>query len=132
MSEANVQQAVPFFMVSNIEASVRWYADAGFEMKNKWIDEGKLQWCLLENGEAALMLQEYKKAPEGKLGSGVSICFVCKDAIAVYHALLGRGIKAGRPFVGNRMWVTSVADPDGYRLDFESYTDAPEESEYQE
>jgi hypothetical protein len=30
------------------------------------------------------------------------------------------------------MWVTSVADPDGYRLDFESYTDAPEESEYQE
>jgi hypothetical protein len=30
------------------------------------------------------------------------------------------------------MWVTSFQDPDGYRIDFESYTDAPEESVYSE
>jgi len=30
------------------------------------------------------------------------------------------------------MWVTSVKDPDGYDLLFESLTDAPEESEYSE
>jgi hypothetical protein len=30
------------------------------------------------------------------------------------------------------MWVTTVKDPDGYTLDFESPTDAPEESEYSE
>jgi hypothetical protein len=28
------------------------------------------------------------------------------------------------------MWVTSLEDPDGYQLDFESPTDAPEETEY--
>ena len=42
------------------------------------------------------------------------------------------GIKAQRPFVGNGLWVTNVSDPDGYRLSFESPTDAPEETEYSE
>ena len=40
------------------------------------------------------------------------------------------GIAASKPFVGNMMWVTSLTDPDGYRLDFESPTDVPEETEY--
>jgi len=33
-------------------------------------------------------------------------------------------------FVANGMWVTSITDSDGYRLDFESTTDVPEETEY--
>jgi lactoylglutathione lyase len=33
--------------------------------------------------------------------------------------------------VGNRLWVVSLTDPSGYRLDFESPTDAPEESEHE-
>jgi hypothetical protein len=62
----------------------------------------------------------------------VSICFICEDALAIYHDVKSRGIEASRPFVGNGMWVTSVADPDGYRLDFESVTDVPEDTEYEE
>ena len=134
-SEANVQQAVPFFAVSNIEASVRYYVDGlGFEMANKWIDDGKLRWCWLEHGGAALMLQEFRKeghdswVPKGKVGEGVSICFLCKDALAIYREVTARGIAATRPFVGNGMWVTSLSDPDGYRIEFESYTDVPEET----
>ncbi len=68
----NVQQAAPFFLVSNVEESIRFYVDGlGFEMTNKWIDEGKLQWCWLQLEGAALMLQEFGKdrTPEGKLGS---------------------------------------------------------------
>jgi len=30
------------------------------------------------------------------------------------------------------MWVTSLSDPDGYRIEFESSTDGPEETEYSE
>jgi lactoylglutathione lyase len=61
-TEANVQQVVPFFRVSNIEKSLRYYADGlGFQMTNKWIDEGKLRWCWLQLGGAALMLQEFRK-----------------------------------------------------------------------
>jgi len=129
---ANVQQAIPFFDVSSMEASLRFYVDGlGFAMKNRWIDEGQLRWCLLENGGASLMLQEFDRAPAGKRGEGVTICFVCQDALAFYHEVTARGIAASRPFVGNGMWVTSLTDPDGYRLDFESKTDAAEESVYQ-
>ena len=48
---------------------------------------------------------------------------MCQDS-----AIRARGIEASRPFVGNGMWVTSLSDSDGYRIDFESYTDVPEET----
>ena len=138
-TEPNVKQAVPFFRVSNIEASVRYYVDGlGFEMTHQWMPEGKLQWCWLERGDAALMLQEFRKeghgawVPEGKLGEGVSICFICEDALAIYREVTARGIQASRPFVGNGMWNTGLSDPDGYRIEFESNTDVPEGTEFSE
>jgi len=130
-SESNVQQAVPFFLVSNIENSLRFYVDGvGFKKTKEWIDCGKLRWCWLELGDAAIMLQEVVQ--QAKVGVGVSICFICKDAIDIYREVRSRGVEASRPFVGNSMWVTSLSDPDGYRIDFESYTDAPEETEWTE
>lgn len=133
--ETNVQQAVPFFGINDMEASLRFYVDGlGFAMTNKWIDEGKLRWCWLQHGNAAIMLQEFRasKKPEGKLGLGVTICFQCKDALAIYREVTSRGIEAKRPFVGNAMWVTSMTDPDGYRVEFESPTDVPEETVFSE
>jgi lactoylglutathione lyase len=130
-TDANVTQAVPFFLVSNIAASLRYYVDGlGFTMTNQWIDEGKLRWCWLQLGGAALMLQERNptRKPEGKVGEGVSVCFQCKDALAIYREVTSRGIQASIPFVGNAMWVTSLSDPDGYKIDFESPTDVPEET----
>ena len=135
MADANFQQAVPFFGISSMKESLQFYVDGlGFEMKIKWIDEGKLRWCWLENGGAAVMLQEFKpeRKPVEKLGVGTTVCFILKDAIAYYHELKSRGVDASRPFVGNGMWVTGVTDPDGYRLEFESLTDVPEETIYEE
>jgi catechol 2,3-dioxygenase-like lactoylglutathione lyase family enzyme len=138
-TEVNVEQAVPFFAVSNMEQSLRFYMDGlGFQMKRKWIDEGKLSWCWLELGKAALMLQEFREKghdswrPAAKVGVGVSICFQCRDALAIYHQAIERGLQPKRPFVGNRMWVVVFTDPDGYKLDFESPTDAPEDTEYKD
>jgi len=138
-SEANVQQAVLFFWVSNMDASVRFYLEGlGFTMKYQWVDEGKLRWCWLEIGNAALMLQEYRKPDfeaaqiRGKFGNGVSIYFMCKDALAIYREVSARGIQTIEPFVGNHMWVVGVTDPDGYRIDFESWTDVPEETKFSE
>jgi lactoylglutathione lyase len=135
-AKSNVQQAVPFFAVSNIEESVRWYVDGlGFAMTKEWIDEGKLRWCWLQHGGAALMLQEFRReghdawVPAGKVGEGVSICFLCGDALAIYREVTSRGIGASKPCVGNAMWVTSLTDPDGYKLFFESPTDVPEGTE---
>ena len=139
MTDPNVQQAVPFFRVTDMEASLRFYVDGlGFEMKKSWTPEGKIRWCWLELGAAAIMLQTFltegphRNVPETKLGLGVSINFVCSDALSIYRDVKSRGIDAKRPFVGNAMWVTQVTDPDGYELYFESPTDVPEETELSE
>jgi uncharacterized glyoxalase superfamily protein PhnB len=130
----NVEQAVPFFMVSNMEASLRFYIDGlGFRRTKKWIVDGKIRWCWLEIGRVAIMLQEYSPdspLTTAKLGEGISICFQCKDALAIYHETVARGLKPKTPFVGNNMWVTILTDPDDYKLDFESPTDVPEETVY--
>ncbi|MGE0464056.1 MAG: DinB family protein [Vicinamibacterales bacterium] len=130
---SNVRQAVPFLGVRDVQASLRFYVDGlGFTMTKDWSPEGRVRWCWLELGDAALMLQEYWKdgkpggAPEGPLGQGVTVCLMCADALAVYRDALMRGLSSSRPFVGNHLWVTSFTDPDGYRLDFESPTDVPE------
>lgn len=133
----NVRQAVPFFNVTDIEASLRFYVEGlAFKITRQWTPGGRIRWCWLERDGVAIMLQEYWKdghpggSPAGILGQGLSICFVCADAIAVYHDAQARGLNPSRPFVGNNLWVTSFTDPDGYRLDFESPTDVPEETVY--
>lgn len=137
--QANVKQAVPFFRVAELGASLRFYVEGlGFQMTRHWIDGGKLRWCWLELGDTALMLQEFWKegphanVPTEKLGVGVSICFICEDALAIYRETQSRGLQQSKPFVGNGMWVISLIDPDGYRLEFESYTDVAEETELDE
>ena len=76
------------------------------------------------------MLQEFVGREIG--GPGVSICFTCEDALVLYHHFRARGVDAAEPYVGNGLWVTGVRDPDGYRLDFESPTDVPEDTKYSE
>jgi len=143
LKSVNVKQAVPFFGVTNMESSLRFYVDGlGFKVKNYWIPDrgedhpdGKIRWCWLELGEAAIMLQEFRPGvrPKETLGTGVNVCFQCADALALYREFKSRGIQTRkRPFVGNRFWVVPVTDPDGYRIEFESPTDAPEESELKE
>lgn len=135
----NVKQVVPFFRVSDMDRSLRFYLDGlGFALKNKWVVNEKLCWCWLELGGAALMLQTFAKnghhvrPPSGKLGEGVSLEFQCLDAVALYREFISRGIAASEPQVGNSMWVTSLCDPDGYHLGFESLTDTPEETKLSE
>jgi lactoylglutathione lyase len=50
------------------------------------------------------MLQEFRKeghnawVPEGKLGEGVSICFICKDALAIYRDVTALGNSSNHAF----------------------------------
>jgi len=58
----NVRQAVPFFNVKDIEASLRFYVDGlGFTITRRWEPEGRIRWCWLERDQVAVMLQEYWK-----------------------------------------------------------------------
>src|SRR5262249_32571334 len=135
VTSVNVKQVVPFLRVADMTRSIRYYVDGlGFTMKNKWVVDGQLRWCWLELGGAALMLQEFPKeghdswTPQGTVGEGFSLCFNCEDALAIYREVTARGIVASEPEVGNSMWVTSLHDPDGYRIEFESLTDTPEDT----
>jgi lactoylglutathione lyase len=134
----NLTQAVPFFRVANMEASLQFYEDGlGFAVGPKWVVDGQLRWCWLSRGGVAFMLQQFPTeghdswTPSAVKGEGVSICVMCEDAIALYHELVGRGIDASLPFVGNGLWVTSVVDPDGFRIEFESSADALEDTQYE-
>jgi len=135
--EENVRQAVPFFSVTDIQRSVRFYVDGlGFKITHRWDVDGQLRWCWLELGGAALMLQEpMREGPDAHilpetLGEGVSINFTCRDALEIYRQMVQKGLQVRRPFVGNGNWEVHLKDPDGYNLFFESPTDVPEETEY--
>jgi catechol 2,3-dioxygenase-like lactoylglutathione lyase family enzyme len=136
-AESDLQYAVPFFAVSNMERSLRFYVDRlGFEIADKWIHEGTVRWCRLQRGGATLMLQDFRRdggkswSPDGPLGLGVSIMFICSDALSIYRELTAQGLAPSLPVVGNGMWVTSLRDPDGYSVEFESQTDVPEDTTF--
>jgi lactoylglutathione lyase len=136
---SNVKRVVPFFNVSDMERSLPYYLEGlGFRLTNKWVVDGKVRWCWLELGGAALMLQEFAReghdswVPQGKPGEGVSLYFICEDAVALYDEFRSRGIDSSEPEVGNGMWVTALNDPDGYRILFESPTKEPEDTKLSE
>ncbi len=135
VDKSNVLEAVPFFGVSDMPASLKFYVDGlGFDVAHKWEPDGKIRWCRLQLGGAGLMLQDFLREdgsfrpPEGKLGVGVNICFQCKDALAIYRQAVARGLQPREPFVGNGLWVTGLTDPDGYHVEFSSPTDVLEET----
>src|SRR5215813_13330586 len=94
-----IRQVVPFLLVHDLEASRRFYIDGlGFQITRHWVDDGKMRWCWMEIGGAALMLQEFwrdgrhRNVPGSAVGVGVTITFICDDALAVYRTVVSRGI----------------------------------------
>jgi len=102
-------------------------------MTHQWTPRGKIEWCSFQRDDVTLMLRQPRETDHWvyslqEAGKGISICFQCGDALALYHEFKAKGVEINEPFVGNNMWVVAFNDPDGYRLDFESPTDVPEET----
>ncbi len=135
MADTNgVNEMVPFLMVANMKDALRFYTEGlGFEIEQKWEPDGDIRWCQIRLGGCRLMLQEHRQhAGNPDKGMGVVLCIYCDDALALYDAFTVRGIEPEEPYVGNRLWVTRVVDPDGYKIDFESPTDVAEETKLSE
>jgi hypothetical protein len=79
----NIQLTVPFFMVADMERSLRFYTDGlGFAITKQWTPKAVIEWCWLERDAVAIMLQQPRKPnPEqqGPLGGGVTITHQCAD-----------------------------------------------------
>ena len=137
-AEPNLSLTVPFFMVKDMDVSLQFYLDKlGFSLTRQWTPLGKIEWCWLQRDSVALMLQQPRDTGHWlynlpQPGKGISTCFQCRDALALYHEFTAKGVKIQEPFVGNNMWVVAFDDPDGYRLDFESATNVEEETMYSE
>ena len=132
----HVTAVVPLLLVTNMERSLAFYIDGlGFTVQNRWVPDGRLRWCWMSLGGAALMLQEASESTRektlttGTLGNGAALYFQCTDAIAIYREAAARGIHPLRePQVGNFAWEVFFADPDGYKINFSSATDLPDET----
>ena len=136
-AEPNIQYCVNLFMVSNMEASLKFYVDGlGFTLRNTWTPHSKIEWCWLQRDGGPLMLQEFRTSETkpylmgDKPGAGVSAWFQCRDSLVLYQEFTAKGVAVDEPFVGNGLWDVSLKDPDGYGLHFESPTDVPEETMY--
>jgi lactoylglutathione lyase len=137
--EPNIQFCANLFMVSSMEASLKFYVDGlGFKLVNTWTPRGKIEWCWLQRDGGPLMLQEVRVSEDktylmsDKPGAGISVWFQCRDSLVLYREFVEKGIAVKEPFVGNGLWDVSLTDPDGYSLHFESPTDVPEETMYSE
>lgn len=108
MPEQNLMYTVPLLLVSDIDKSTKFYQELlGFSLTNSWIPRGKIEWCLLEREGVRLMLQQpygdgnHEGFPDAKVGVGVFLYFICKDALAIYQELLSKGVSVSEPMVGN-------------------------------
>ncbi len=134
---ANVKQAVPFLMVSPTwkppSASTSTASATGAHQPNG-SSTGRTPLVLARarwrRSHAAGVPPRLPTPLRQTLGEGASVCFQCRDALAIYReARVTRPRTSQRPFVGNRHVGHHPSPiPDGYKLDFESPTGVPEES----
>ena len=125
-----MQELVPLLYVDDIVHSSTFYCDGlGFEQKLTWEPDGKLAWCRLERGNAAIMLQLAVPEEDGAVEErckGVGFFFLCDDAQAMYEELLSRGLTLEPPKVAfygmNQLFLK---DPDGYELCFQNQVEIP-------
>lgn len=115
---------VPLLWVKNIEKSIRFYEEIGFEISETWKPKEKIEWCRIEFHDAALMLQQTSNSETQQQISednGIQLYFITDDVEVVYHQIRTRGIEVSPPkieFYG--MKQVFVTDPDGRTLCFES------------
>jgi hypothetical protein len=114
---------VPMAHVADVGKAAEFYALLGFEVKNTFEHEGRLQWAWLQNGGACLMLS----CSSRPMNPGVQdvLFYMYAPDVASYRAgLEAKGVKVGPlqyPFYSPR-GEFRIEDPDGYTL-FVSHAD---------
>ena len=80
------------------------------------------------------MLQErlddgkHRKCVKWQSWYGVSICFMCEDALAIYRDVTSEEL--GEEAFRGIVWWSPTINPDGYRFCFESPTDEGEDRSF--
>ena len=114
---AKFERLTPMLNVTDVAASIEWYVSIGFEVLNKYEEDGVSNWAYLRCGGADIMVNRRDLPREASLGGNLYIYVV--DVDALWAALKDR-VTVSEPladqFYGMRdFWIE---DPDGYILGF--------------
>jgi len=117
MSAERVRNLIPFVHVTDVARSVAFYELLGFELKDTYEHDGRLDWAALESRDAQLMLA-HASAPIERDKQGVLFYLYADDLAALREHLLAKGvtvgeIRDGSPGPAREM---GLADPDGWCL----------------
>lgn len=125
-SSLTVSEIVPLLYVRDMQSSLNFYCEIlGFRSVQTWETDGAVEWCRLELGDTAVMLQldtcnalPVTGEPPGR---GVIFYFNCSDVELLYKSFVSRGLSETSlevAFYG--MKQLELTDPNGYQLCFQS------------
>ena len=115
------RQLVPMASVTDVERSITFYAQLGFEVGNTFQPQGsdKLSWAWLESGFAQLMVSNVSAASKPVPDQHSVLFYIYTDDVAAAHeTLAAAGLNPGeikKPFYAPR-GEFQIIDPDGYVL----------------
>ena len=114
-------------MVGDIDASVAFYRDLlGFELAMRAPEEGAMDWAMLVNGGAEIMLQsqssfsdDFPPLAERPIGASIILYIDVVNVKALYERVAGKAnllVDLHETFYGATEFA--IEDPDGYVLAF--------------
>jgi len=117
MSGERVRNLIPFVHRTDVARSIAFYELLGFELKDTYEHDGRLDWAALESRDAQLMLA-HASAPIERDKQAVLFYLYADDLAALREHLLAKGvtvgeIRDGSPGPAREM---ALADPDGWCL----------------
>lgn len=112
-----VSNLIPFVQVADVDHSIAFYKQLGFDVTDTYVHEGKLDFAALESASAQVMLVRAGGRIDPRQ-QGVRFYLYAEDLDALRNHLTANGITAGpigdgTPGPDREM---TVRDPDGYCL----------------
>ncbi len=136
----DIRGVTPLLWVYDMPTSIRFYRDSlGFQVASTSavLGEDRFDWAMIQAGQSRFMLntifetdEERPARPEPSNDSqrDAWLYFDCPDARAAYAALRDKGLDAQEPVLTYYgMNQVFLADPDGYRLCFQSIANPGQE-----
>jgi predicted lactoylglutathione lyase len=108
---------VPMAHVEDVQRSIEFYRQLGFEVGNTLESNGRLQWAWIKSGYAHLMLVRSARAMNPEM-QDVLFYLYAADVVAYRDELANRGVNVGDLSYPQYALAGEfkILDPDGYCL----------------